>query len=167
MSEQTINLNVLPRGLDEIIQIYGDPDRNGDGAADPDWWRENMERHVLPWKLRKSWGNHAEVDRQWMHKLVAPSLVDALAEIGDAVPPEYLRRCNLDRFGGLCCLRPKRRGDELSTHSWGIAIDLNPHIAPLGGPSRQPAFIVEAFTRRGWVWLGDADGMHFQACDGY
>ena len=121
----------------------------------------------LPFPLRASWNPDLVIRRQWAHRYVAASLLDALIEIGGTVPPDYLRLCDCDRLGGVHCLREKRGGGGLSTHSWGIAVDLNPHIAPWGGPSRQPDFIVEAFTRRGWVWLGDADGMHFQACAGY
>ena len=32
-------LNVLPNGLEEIVRIYGDPDRDGNGRADPDGGR--------------------------------------------------------------------------------------------------------------------------------
>ena len=164
--KEVIKLNALPRGLEEMLQVYGDPDRNGDGRPDPDWWEKNMELCDLPFALRTSWDGRA-VHRQWVHRFVAPSLLDALQEIGDTVPPSYLRLCDCDRLGGVFNLRPKRRGGGLSTHSWGIAIDLNPALAPLGGPSHQPQFIIDAFRRRGWVWLGDADGMHFQACAGY
>ena len=87
-------------------------------------------------------------------------------EIGDTVPPSYLRVCDCDRFGGVYALRPKRLGTGLSAHSWGIAIELTRTWVHWAGRRFQPQFIVDAFTRRGWVWLGDRDAMHFQACAG-
>ena len=61
-------------------------------------------------------------------------------------------------------------GPLLSTHAWGIAIDLNNHIAGWLDPDGvQPEGIVDAFKKRGFIWGGDwseqyVDMMHFQAC---
>ena len=162
-----IKLAYVPDGRREIIKYYGNPDKNHDGIPDPEWWEDNMIRRNFPFTLYQSWGDEGPVKRQWVHKKVAESLIDVLEEIMQTVPPKYLRRFDADRFGGLYCFRAKRGGKDWSTHSWGIAIDVNPHLGPLGGPNQQPEFIVQAFTRRGWVWLGDADGMHFQACSEY
>jgi hypothetical protein len=60
-----------------------------------------------------------------------------------------------------------------STHSWGAAVDFDPHDNPCGGvrsdgsPSlmrQHPAF-VQTFKDAGWTWGGDwslKDDMHFQ-----
>jgi len=84
---------------------------------------------------------------------------------------KYLQENDWDRWGGCFNFRLKRGSNELSTHAWGIAVDINPHIAPFGGdPDKQPYFIVKAFERRGFEWGGRwsyPDGQHFQACHGY
>ena len=122
---------------------------------------------TLPFPMRASWDRSIIIRRQPFHRLVAPAALDALEAIAAQVPPEYLRVCDLDVTGGVLCHRPKRgAGGELSTHAWGIAIDICPHLGPMGGPDLIPAFITEAFTARGFHQL-EHDTMHFQACRAY
>lgn len=160
-------LENVPHGYDEIVSAYGHPDRDGDGRVDTDWWQQNMRLYTFPFPLRLSWGAGEAVTRQYIHKAVGDAMIDALAEIGQLVPPQYLTFCNCDRFGGIFNYRRNRRNDaHLSTHSWGIAIDINPHLGPLGGPNNQPYFIRKAFRNRGFNTYTD-DAMHMEACTGY
>jgi hypothetical protein len=97
-------------------------------------------------------------------------MVDALDEIGEAHGGAYLEREGLNRFGGTFNPRLKRGYNSLSTHTWGIAIDIAPERGALGEEPDIPDFIVDAFERRGFVWGGRwarPDGMHFQAARGY
>ena len=77
------------------------------------------------------------------------------------------------RFGGCYNYRKKRGNDiKLSTHSWGIAIDLNPATNRMGTPGDMHPDIVEIFRKAGFKWGGDwprggKDPMHFQFCTGY
>jgi hypothetical protein len=67
-----------------------------------------------------------------------------------------------------------RGGSSLSTHAFGVAIDI---AAPWNALGKKPGYnkhsftekslIVQAFEAEGWVWGGRwerrPDGMHFQA----
>ncbi len=64
--------------------------------------------------------------------------------------------------------RTKRNGKSLSTHSWGIAVDINAGSHPMGS-SKQTAgqkAIAEIFQKHGFYQLPN-DPMHFQFARGY
>lgn len=161
----------VPYGLSEIKAYYGNPDANGDLEVDKKWREENIRIFTLPYPLRLSWNIHQTINKFAAHKKIGAVIVDAMEEIGDYKGGAYLDRNGYNRFGGVFNPRMKRGYDSLSTHTWAIAIDLNPSLAPLGeDPTGQPDFIVEAFEKRGFIWGGRwsrPDGMHFQAADGY
>lgn len=162
-----------PTGLDAIKRYYGDPDPDGDMVFDPDWIADHTTVYTLPMPLRLSWDfSSRSATRIRAHNYVGEAMLEALAEIRDYQGPEWLCEQDLDLFGGCYNPRLTRGGTKLSTHSWGIAIDLNPHRGPMGQSGDMPDFIVQAFTKRGFEWGGDwpmpyCDGMHFQACKGY
>lgn len=59
---------------------------------------------------------------------------------------------------------------KLSTHAWGIGLDINVHENPLGKAPKMDARIVAIFRDHGFKWGGDwtrPDGMHFQYATGY
>lgn len=70
----------------------------------------------------------------------------------------------LDTFDGCFNIRRVRGSDLVSTHAYGLAIDLNAKENPLGGHvSLSPEF-VKCWTDAGWDWGGRfkrRDGMHF------
>jgi hypothetical protein len=73
-------------------------------------------------------------------------------------------------FDGTYVWRPKRDGQKISTHSWGIAIDLNASTNQLGEIGDMPLEIIKPFVDEDWEWGGNwerKDCMHFQACHGY
>lgn len=165
-----IKLDYVPNGLKEINEYYGNPDANKDFDLDPDWYRENTTVMELPFYMRQSWGNHKKVYNFRVHKLVLESLKDALIDIASYYGEKFYKE-KLDYTGGTYNFRYKRGKEELSVHSWGIAIDLLPNIGCMGcDPKNFPTYIVEAFKQRNWIWGGDfnyPDPMHFQACKGY
>lgn len=176
-----IRLEYVPHGIDEICEYYGNPDPDGDGNFNPEFWNKNMKRFTLPFPLRIGWepeksdGTHVvdnTVSRIWMHELIGDAVVDALTEIGSYISgdPEYLRRNDLDLYWGCYAFRFQRGANIYSTHSWAIAIDLNKHLGELGDVPTLPMWFVERFTERGFKWGGEwdrADGQHFQAATGY
>jgi hypothetical protein len=163
-------LAIVPNGYDEIIEVYGKPDINVDGAVDFWFIRNRLSIFELPFRMRLSWDKNKFVNFIQCHIDIGDVVVDALKEIKGHKGYGYLFENGFDYYGGCFNFRVKRGGKDLSTHAWGIAIDLNPHIAPYGEQGNQPDFIIEAFVKRGFEWGGNwehPDPMHFQACRGY
>ncbi len=156
----------LPNGLKEINEVYGNPDEDNDFAIDLNWCRENLRYYKFPFYLCIDWSS-SDVARNFRaHKLVGPAIVDAYEAIGGYKGVSWLRMNSFDRYGGTHMFRKMGHENALSTHSWGIAIDVNPHLGHYGKPSKQPEFIVDIFKERGFIWGGDfkiTDAMHFQA----
>lgn len=99
------------------------------------------------------------------HKRVADSLRRILVAIVHS-PHQPI----LYQYAGCFNLRPMRGSSRLSTHAWGIAIDLDP--AANGNKvhwpmqAKMPIQVMEIFAREGWLSAGAAwarDAMHFQA----
>jgi hypothetical protein len=165
-----IKLDHVPVGADEVYEYYGDPDPAMSDQVDQAWLRKYTAIYEMPMWMPLSWDVKRVVKRVRIHKLVADSLLDALLAIRDYGGEDWLSQHRLNYYGGIYNFRPKRGMNQLSLHSFAVAIDLNPHIAPLGKPSMQPHFIVEIFEERGWTYGGDfkrPDGMHFQAARDY
>ena len=160
-------LEYVPK-YSERYEYYGNPDADGDFSWDTKWWDENMQRRDLPFPLIPSWHRGNLIYRLWMNKKIWPALLDAFIEIRSAFKDT---RCHgeWNILGDAASIRPMKAHPDLSTHAFGIAIDLNNHKACWQcNPETQHPFIVEAFKERGFVWGGDfpepyIDPMHFQA----
>ena len=169
-----IMLSPVPHGRAQINAVYGNPDANGDGILDLQWFAENICVFNMPFPMRLSWKPDVLTQRFQAHRLIGDAVIDALAEIGLAHDdPDYMDNRGYNYWGGSFNFR-FAKGDPslLSTHAWGIAVDINPELGPFGAESKQPDFIVEAFKKRGFHWGGDwkmpfTDGMHFQAATGW
>lgn len=153
-------LPYIPDGIEDILDYYGDP------RTDDDWFDRNMVICELPFSLRQSW-NQKDISKFHAHKLVAAAMVDALMEIEEYAGIVFLRRYELDQWGGVYNDRNKRGSDQLSVHALGVGIDYCPKLGPFGEPSRMPYFIVRAFIRRGFINLWHYDGQHHQGAKSY
>jgi hypothetical protein len=155
-----------PRSRREVYRMFGDP---GKLSASESWKRENIIY------CHKNEGNRLPgVPTKWwvaIHKDVEPYLREALRRARIAAP-DY----KITRIGGYVW-RPIRHkvGNPLSMHSWGIAVDINPHEnfaktfkkgeAPKAWspeynaiwPNGVPKAFVEAFTSCGFAWGSDWD----------
>lgn len=149
----------------ELNDYYGNPE-----AAPGIPSRGFMDRltHVpVPFPLKWSWLDKT-TDSIMVHRLIAPAVINAFEEILQVAGEEYLVDNKYNVCGGTYNFRLLKSGKGLSTHSWGIALDLNPDIAPyrhwIDGSlvNNQPAFITRAFINRGFSSYTH-DGMHFQA----
>ncbi|HZQ60296.1 MAG TPA: M15 family metallopeptidase [Casimicrobiaceae bacterium] len=155
-----------PTGLDDIIAHYGDPKFNGI-MVDPAWESANMVL-ITDFPL-------VPARRLYVHKLIVEPLRQALGDCA-ALGDNY----RVDTIG---CFAPRQKNKAagISTHTWGIAVDINAHTNPLIVPRPAtpqfgvhytiPDSWIDCFRRRGWMWGGDFsnrfDGMHFQLCRGY
>jgi hypothetical protein len=161
---------VPPHGLAAIIDTFGDIERciRADGTISPRWESQYIVSAMLPFAIPLGWGDPPQrATRIRCHKLLAPILVDAL----NAIDGAGLRGA-VKTYGGCYNFRSKRTGTRLSTHSWGIAVDLNPNTNAMGTRGDMDARIVAIFRARGFKWGGDwtgrsRDPMHFQFCTGY
>lgn len=145
-------LTKIPQGLDGIIATFGN-------CEDPDFERENIVHFELPYTLVY---DGMRVARTRCHRLAVDNFRAALIGVKNAGLENEVKA-----FGGIYNKRPQRGNSaRLSTHSWGIAIDLEPLRYPRGSVRRFPDAVVDAFAKAGFFYGGDfkktPDPMHFQ-----
>lgn len=135
---------------------------------------ENQVKIDTPYRMVLAWDTDTVLRQITCHKKVAESLYKVLETVTEYYTEDEIVKHGFHLFGGMLNVRKIRGGNRWSTHSWGIAIDIDParnglhakwHQAYLGKPECE-AF-VECFKDEGWYSLGlekDYDAMHFQAC---
>ena len=150
-----------PDGLAQVKVVYGDIRVTAGQVSSPRLWEsDNMEMvYDLP---------GVPVRRLYVNKRIIPMLRDALAACV-ALNDGYVIRTI-----GCFAPRPKRVNGDLSTHSWGIAVDINAGTNPLStdGVLRKdiPDAWIAEFEKRGFRWGGrfpKPDAMHFQYVTSY
>lgn len=158
-----------PNGLDEILATFGDIYRflKPDGTVDPRWEAQNIASAPLPFPLPLAWDPTKAARSMRVHRKLVPVIQAVFA----AIEAEGLRS-RIRSYGGGYSFRAKRTSSKLSTHCWGIAIDLDPNTNALGTAGDMNPGVVELFRRFGFKWGGDwtgrgKDPMHFQFCTGY
>lgn len=101
------------------------------------------------------------------HQKIADRLQNALAEIYQTLGQQEFRRQGWNLYGGCHNYRKKVGGSSLSTHSWGIAIDIAPDENPYAQTSTKfSAAAIDIMEKWGFLSGGRAwgkDWMHFQA----
>lgn len=158
-----------PHGLQQIVATFGDIYdyiRPG-GDLDPRWQADYLAAMELPFPMTLSWDPSKSVNRMTCHK----RMLEGFSAVFGLVQSNGLES-RISSFGGCFSFRQQRTGVRLSTHSWGIAIDLNPASNPQGSPGNMDAGLIEIFRGAGFEWGGDWQGMvqdpmHFQFCSGF
>lgn len=158
-----------PYGLDGLIETFGDI-RNyigPTGDIEPRWPSEILELVSVPFPLRLSWAPQTEIRQFRCHRKLAGTFSQVFGRLQAANLAERVQT-----FGGCYAFRAKRGARRLSTHSWGIAIDLNPESNALGSKGDMDSAVVDVFRQAGFVCGGQWDGprkdpMHFQFCMAY
>src|SRR5262249_32669048 len=155
--------------LEQIMQTFGDIYEyiRADGTLDPRWYTDFLVRAPLQFALRLAWDRATSVSQITCHKLLAEQFSQVFAEIRTGGLED-----RVSTLGGCFAFRQQRTGSKLSTHAWGIAIDLNPESNQQGTEGDMNRFVVEIFRAKGFTWGGDFSGhardpMHFQFCTGY
>ena len=149
-------LKRIPDGYAEILDTFGNPLLAG--------WGVNLVTFSLPFSLR--YMEHI-IRRATCHVKAQEHFLQAFENIKCEGLEEHVRE-----YGGIYSARTKRGSNgQLSTHAFGIAIDLCPSQYPLGSDKRLPAEVISCFTKVGFFYGGDFNGrkdpMHFQLCTGY
>lgn len=164
----------VPHGFDGIVKAYGDP-RNYLGAdglmstEEARQWEQSLGLVLIPFPepLQLSFGHPGQTARAMR---CHPSAADAFRAAFHTLREEGLWS-DLKTFGGCYVARQKRsQPDAWSTHTWGVAVDLDVLNNKLGEEPRISPAIVQVFEAFGFTWGGRwrrPDGMHFQLCTGY
>lgn len=150
----------------ELRKKFGTPDYGGS-------FRKNMVQVNLPYTM---WMDDIKITKTWMNKSCADSLLRIMTYVWDENGRDYdrIKSQQLHVFSGAWNIRNMRGGASLSTHAYGVAIDI---AAPYNALGKKPGYnkhsftkdslIVKAFREEGWTWGGEwerrPDGMHFQA----
>jgi hypothetical protein len=144
----------------EIKKTYGEPGESG------------LMLITLPYPMRLAWDKKTTVTRIQCHRLVADNFLRVFSEILKEYGLEKIKELEIDIYGGCYNLRKMRGGSELSRHSWGIAIDLNPEKNTLKETKKTAQFakpeykkMIDIFYKHGFLSLGrekNYDWMHFE-----
>lgn len=158
-----------PHGLPAIIETFGNiwDYARDDGTPNPKWETNFMARANLPFAIPLDWDPSKSATGIRCHKFIAPLLEAVFADI----VAKGLRQ-SVKTYGGCYNWRMKRGATKPSTHSWGIAIDLNARTNAMGTAGDMDPHLVALFEGCGFVWGGrwsgrSKDPMHFQYCSGY
>jgi hypothetical protein len=160
---------VRPNGSQQVITTFGDPRSYVNDKTQ--WEQQALLTRPLPRSLIYAYDTTQKITRVRAHRLLADHLVATLEEcLNRGVPLQRLK------YGGCYQWREKRTvAGELSLHTWGIAVDLDPAENPLGQPwandgRRLDPKVIQAFKDLGWFWGGDfqhtKDPQHFQWATG-
>jgi hypothetical protein len=158
-----------PNGLPALIAEFGDIHAYLDptGNLKPEWQTQFLAQADLPFTMPLAWNLNVSVSKITCHKLLVETFQNVFAEI-----LTQGLRSSVSSYGGCFAFRPQRSSTKLSTHSWGIAIDLNPATNQQGTDGHMDPGVVKIFNDFGFTWGGiwsgsRRDPMHFQFCSGY
>jgi len=150
----------------QITKKYGTPNETGVGY---------LVKIELPYPMRLAWDTDTTITTMMCHKLVAPKFKAAFTDILAEYGYRKIRELGIDLFGGCFNYRKMRGGSAWSTHSWGIAVDLDPARNTLKETSKTARFarpeykpMIDIFYKNGFESLGiekNYDWMHFQIKD--
>jgi hypothetical protein len=185
---QTPERIARPRGLSAIVAAFGDP-------TQPGWESRNIVRVTAPAGQLFAPG----IRTQRVHRLIAPHFNRLFTAVNNAglwnelFPSSGTFLCRTKHsYGKKLCGTPGILFNQLSTHSWGITIDIRSASYPYFSDAMQqggqrlrypPPTITRIFQAHGFQWglwfmngaldssgrirFKDADPMHFQFATGY
>jgi hypothetical protein len=147
----------------QIISKYGKPNVTGEGY---------LVTINLPYPMRLAWDTDTIVHKMRCHKLVADKFLAVFNEIHREYGYAKIKELGIDLFGGCFNFRKMRGGNDWSTHSWGISLDLDPGRNKLKETSKTARFarpeykaMIDIFYKHGFISLGreeNRDFMHFE-----
>lgn len=141
-----------------LTQMFGKPREDLSDQC------ESMENPTLKAMLEVAQVGPVKV--QMLHPALV-SLGEILEKVRKTDPDLYDR---INTSGSLCVRRIRGTQDALSTHAFGLAVDLNidGHLDNFADGKTQLGLTILAdfFKQAGWVWgagFGREDSMHFEA----
>lgn len=159
-----------PLSQNKLIEVFGDfhPFLNIDGMPSRGWEESILTRINLPSSLPLAWNHTIKVRQIACHKKIAPFLKQAL---GALLLDQSEVWNTINDYGGAYAFRLQRNSaNKLSSHCWGVAIDLDVGDNPFGKTPQVHPRVVEIFRACGFLWGGHfkgyrQDGMHFEFYD--
>lgn len=152
---------VVPNGRAEIIETFGNPLLSGFAEANLDFVATPKELDHVFKPVKSENGKRGF----YCHRLLVINFTNVYTKI---VAADLAKE--LHTFDGCFNIRNIRGKESLSTHSWGIAVDHDAALNPLGAKPVMNSVIVEIFKGEGFAWGGGwkrPDGQHFQYAQGY
>lgn len=147
----------------QLTERYGKPNESGEGY---------IIQIDLPYPF---YYEGKKLQKISCHKLVADKFLAIFNDILKVYGAARINELKIDNYGGCFNYRKMRGGSELSTHSWGVAIDLDPDRNQLHETSRTARFarpeykdMIDIFYKHGFESLGrekNYDWMHFQVAN--
>ena len=150
-----------------LIKFYGDP-RGSNGQVSKKWWADNIVKWVPPYQMYYSDGNKTKLKTMFLHKKVVGVFTSAYTEVASTFTPKEIDMLRLNISGGTYNYRVVRGGSRLSTHAFGIAIDMDPARNPYPKAWKEGMInreFCDILMKHGIWWRGHNGGkdpMHFQ-----
>ena len=138
-----------PNGLSEIKKVFGEPGTNQVSVS-------------------MRCGPGGTMRKITCHEKLAGKLTAVFQDIFNAGKGDHIHS-----YDGCYVFRKKRNGKGYSTHSWGIAVDINASTNPMQSKSKMKVThsqkeIAPFFEAHGFYWgAAFGDPLHFQYCTGY
>lgn len=148
-------------GTESLTRFFGQPGSN----------QVSLE---LPYSMKLAWDKRQVIKKFSCNAKVKDTFEFIFQKVKDTYSQKEIEDIGLDIFGGCLNVRPIRGGTRLSTHAWGVAVDIDPERnqlrwgrdrARLAKPDCEEFWKIVEST--GCVSLGrrvNFDWMHFQAC---
>jgi hypothetical protein len=149
-----------PRNYREAIQFFGDPSINHE-----QWRRDNIVKAFAPSGFQFQLLAAGTRNYVWVHKKLKEHFEVLFQSIANAGLWHEIQPVS-----GPFVYRNVRGGTRLSTHAFGIGIDIRPNLYPRGQNRLYPALpVVEILRDHGFHWgifLPTPDPHHFQFATG-
>ena len=132
------------------------PAGTGTFVPDPTWIHDHLSAQVV-----------VQLGSVMCNKAIMGPLKAAMQEVTDKGLAATINTADYQYEGGCWDPRDARviAGGTLSSHSWGMAIDINVAENPLGSPPHQDPRLVAIMAAHGFAWGGRflrPDGAHFE-----
>lgn len=150
--------------------FYGDANQAHDGGPSAAFEAAHITAIAPPYPMYLAWEPTRRVSTIRVNAKCSDSLLRILTAIKDHYgDQDALEAARMHLLGGVYNFRLMRGGNQLSMHSWGCAIDLDPARNAFGSRNwAMPPAVVALFDTEGWTWGGSwqrPDPMHFQAAN--
>ncbi|MGI8732182.1 MAG: M15 family metallopeptidase [Pyrinomonadaceae bacterium] len=158
----------------DLDAFYGKHILGADGKPTAGWQSANLTRITPAYPLTLAFPPGTQVTKVLCNKKIADSLKSIFEQILEHYGSlQEVKKARMHLFAGTYNFRKIGGANRLSTHSWGVSIDIDSEKNGQGKPHDEskgmmPMAVVKIFEAEGWKWGGRFGGnrvdcMHFQA----